>query len=217
MKKEIYDNVEILWEYLYYENELEKADLIIGFGSNDLTTAQIAINLFKDGWAPNIVFSGGLGKGTKDWKKSEAEVFAEIAISQGVLPEKILIEKSSTNTGENIQYTKDLIKAKGIKVNKIIVVHQPNMGKRIYAALKKQWNDINIIIAPNRISLSSYLETMKINNVDENEVINNIVGDFQRMDTYAKLGYQIHMDLPNTALTSYNKLVELGYNKYVMT
>jgi hypothetical protein len=42
------------------------------------------------------------------------------------------------------------------------------------------------------------------------------VGDFQRMDVFAKLGYQIPQEIPQKTMASYEALVKLGYDKYVV-
>ena len=38
-----------------------------------------------------------------------------------------------------------------------------------------------------------------------------LVGDFQRMDLYAKRGYQIPQEIPQSAWDAFNALVSMGY------
>ena len=90
------------------------------------------------------------------------------------------------------------------------------MGRRIYATLKKQWSELNIIVADRNISLNEYLNDMRKNFVSEEEVINNIVGDFQRISKYVELGYQIPMKIPEDVNIAYIKLINLGYDKYII-
>lgn len=212
------DYIQILWDFLTYENELKEADVIIGFGSNDITIAERASKLFLKGLAPYLLFSGGLGKGTEGiWTLSEAETFKNIAINLGVDNNKILVEKESGNTGENIRFSKELLQEYDIPCNSIIVVHQPNMGRRIFAAIRKQWPEVNVMIAPAECSLSEYLDTLKSKGVDEDELFSNIVGDFQRIDVFAKEGYQIPQDIPFETVTAYQELCKMGYTKYVIS
>jgi uncharacterized SAM-binding protein YcdF (DUF218 family) len=35
------------------------------------------------------------------WQKSEAQIFKDVAISQGVPEDKIILEENATNTGQN--------------------------------------------------------------------------------------------------------------------
>ena len=210
------DCLQDLWDYLYIAHPLRQADAIIGFGSHDLSIAARAADIYKAGWAPVIVFTGYLGKGTLGvFEKPEAETYARIAMQSGVPPEAILVETRATNTGENIRYARKLLEDRGMGPHRIIAVHKPYMTRRVLAALQKQWPQVEVIVAPGNPSLSDYISSMTADGVDEREIINSLVGDFQRMETYAKLGYQTWQDIPPKAWASFEALVKLGYDRYV--
>ena len=87
--------------------------------------------LWLDGWAPLLIFSGGLGRLTKEsWTRTEAALFAEIAVQKGVPPEAILVEDRSTNTGENILFTKQLLEERGLDLQKIYTGSETLYGKK---------------------------------------------------------------------------------------
>ena len=89
-----------VWDYLLMNHTLEKSDCIIVLGSYDTRVAERGAELFLQGLAPLIVFSGYLGAFTLGvWERPEAEIFADIAMKMGVPKDKILIENKSTNTG----------------------------------------------------------------------------------------------------------------------
>lgn len=70
--------------------KIEKSDCIIGLGCEDLNIAEIAVDLYFKGYGDKIIFSGGLGKITRDiWNEPEANKFAEYAIENGVSKERI--------------------------------------------------------------------------------------------------------------------------------
>ncbi len=215
MDKYVY--VKDLWDYLYLEHPLAHADGIIGFGSHDQTIASRTAELYKAGWAPWVLFTGYLGKGTLGiFEKPEAELYAEIAMKEGVPPEAILVENKATNTGENIQFAKALLESRGMAPKKIIVVHKPYMTRRVWAALQKQWPEVEVIVAPGNPDLNAYVTGMLAAGVEEKEILNSLVGDFQRMDQFAKLGYQIPQEIPAQAMASYDALIKLGYDQYVV-
>jgi hypothetical protein len=59
---------------------LEPADAILVLCSHDKKVAERGAQ-FLEGWAPLLIFSGGLGVITKNiWNEPEADQFAEIAI-----------------------------------------------------------------------------------------------------------------------------------------
>ncbi|MEP7259270.1 MAG: YdcF family protein, partial [Flavitalea sp.] len=129
---------EIIWDYHHLNHELAKADCILTLGSHDLRVADRAAELYLQGLAPLMIFSGGLGNFTKGvWTEPEADQFAAIARKHGVPADAILTENQSTNTGENILFTERLLKKKGIHIDHFIVVQKPYMERRSYATFKK--------------------------------------------------------------------------------
>lgn len=206
-----------LWDCLYLEHPLEHADAIVGFGSHDQTTALRAARLYLEGWAPVILFTGYLGKGTLGvFPKPEAELFCDLAVREGVPRSAILVENKATNTGENIQFGKKLFAENGMLPQKMIAVHKPYMTRRVWASLRKQWPEVEVVVAPADPSLENYLQSMRRENVDEEEIINSLVGDFQRMDAFAGKGFQIPQEIPEKAWASFHELVRQGYGKYVV-
>jgi len=203
----------IIWDYHHLNQKLEKADCILVLGSHDLRIAEYGAKLFLDGWAPLIIFSGGLGHLTREiWSESEADQFARIATKLGVPPEKILIENRSSNTGENIQFTKELLKEKGIDPRKIIVVQKPYMERRSYATFKKVWPEKDFVVASPPISFDDYPDASRT----KEDVIGIMAGDLQRIKLYAEKGFQIPQDIPSDVWDAYEKLVAAGYTKHLI-
>ena len=76
------ENVQILWDFMHMGQLLEKADVIVGFGCYDEDIPRRCAELWHQGFAPFVCFSGGLGRNTSGiWSKSEAERFAAIAMA----------------------------------------------------------------------------------------------------------------------------------------
>ena len=53
----------------------------------------------------------------------------------------------------------------------------------------------------------------KVLGVSPNASVSVIVGDFQRMDLYAKLGYQLPQEIPDECWQAFHTLVAMGYDK----
>src|SRR5580765_1757986 len=98
---------EKLWHYHQMNHQLEPADAILVLCSHDKKVAERGAQLLLEDWAPLLIFSDGLGAITsRIWSEPEADQFAAIAVRLGVPGEKILSEDESTNTGENIRFSK---------------------------------------------------------------------------------------------------------------
>jgi uncharacterized SAM-binding protein YcdF (DUF218 family) len=200
------------------DHSLEKADAILVLCSHDEVVAQRGAQLFIEGWAPLLIFSGGLGSITKDmWTEPEADRFANIAIGMGVPKEKIIIEDQSTNTGENIRFTKQILATLQIDLRKLIVVQKPYMERRAYATTRKFWPEVELHITSPQLSFAEYLAKYTNNKLTPDDVIGIMVGDLQRMRLYPEKGFQIYQEIPGEVWSAYEELVSAGYTKYLIS
>jgi len=202
-----------LWDYHHMHHELAKADCILALGSHDLRVADRAAELYLAGWAPLVVMSGGLGNFTQDmWTESEADKFAAIAIQKGVPENAVLIENKSTNTGENILFTQQLLKQKGLDLPNFIVVQKPYMERRSYATFKQHWPDKNLLVTSPQIAFADYPN----DDIPLERVINIMVGDLQRIKSYPAKGFQVYQEIPAEVWTAFERLVQLGFDQHLM-
>jgi len=205
--------VKILWDYNHMNHQLVKADAIFALGSYDISVAERAVYLYFKGYAPFIIFSGAFGKLTRGvFEKPEADVFAEIARKRGVPEDKVLIENKSTNTGENIAFTKELLESKKLNLKKFIVVQKPYMERRAYATIKKVWPEAEIIMTSPQVSFEEY-----VNNSfrSKEDIINSIVADTQKIKIYQEKGFQIPQEMPEEVWSACKQLIALGFDKSI--
>ena len=206
--------LQVIWDYLGMHQRPEKADCIVGFGNFNTNIARRAAELYRQGYAPKVLFTGGLGRNTQGLlPEPEAVRFAKVAMECGVPEADILIEDKSTNTKENIEFTRQLLAEKNLPHGHILGVHQPFMERRICAALGVYWSEVRITVTSPQVSILQYLEDAKQQGITENAAISVIVGDFQRMDLYAKKGYQLPQHIPEEAWAAFHTLVAMGYDK----
>ena len=79
----------------------------------------------------------------------------------GVAREHILIENRSTNTGENVLFTRRLLAERGLDPARFIVVQKPYMERRSYATFRKVWPEKEIIVTSGgKKTAPSNIETM---------------------------------------------------------
>ena len=214
MDPNLYDSVKVLWDYMRLDMPLSKADCIVGFGCYNEDIALRCAELYHTGYAPKVLFTGGLGRNTKEmWTESEAERFARIAVSAGVPERDILIENRSANSTENILFTRDLLQKEGIAAEHLLGVHKPFMERRVMAAMGVYWPEVKFSVTSPQVSLEEYISLSVEQGMEEKRVIEVLVGDFQRMDVYARKGYQLPQDIPSDAQKAYQKLISLGYTR----
>jgi uncharacterized SAM-binding protein YcdF (DUF218 family) len=209
--------VEKIWDYHHLDHQLAHADAILVLCSHDKIVAARGAELFLQGWAPLLIFAGGLGSITRHlWDEPEADQFAAIAIGMGVPKDCILAENRSTNTGENILLTKQLLAGKGIDPQTFIVVQKPYMERRSYATFRKVWPEKQVRVTSPRVSLDDYLRECSNGALSPDDVIGIMVGDLQRIRLYPAKGFQIDQEIPDEVWRAYEELVNAGYDRYLL-
>ena len=211
---EALEPLQVLWDYLCLHREPEKADVIVGFGNFNDNIARRAAELYRQGLAPKVLFTGGLGRNTLGLlPETEADRFARVAMECGVPAEAIIREDKSTNTAENIRFTRVLLEALGVPHGRILGVHQPFMERRITAAMGVYWPELNFSVTSPQVTIPQYLEDARKQGITENASISVIVGDFQRMELYAEKGWQLPQQIPGEAWEAFRRLVAMGYDR----
>jgi uncharacterized SAM-binding protein YcdF (DUF218 family) len=218
MGSQLHALAEKIWDYHLMNHQLFQADVILVLCSHDTRVAERGAQLFHERWAPLLIFSGGLGTITKDiWTEPEADQFAKVAIGLGVSEDKILIENKSSNTGENILFTRQLLAERGIDPQKFILVQKPYMERRSFASFKKLWPEKEVIVTSPQVSFDEYLDHYASRELSRDEVISIMVGDLQRIKLYAEMGFQIYQEIPADVWSAYEKLIDAGYNQRLIT
>ena len=212
MSEEILKQARLIWEYHLMHHELEKSGCILVLGSHDTRVAERGAQLFLEGWAPLLIMSGGLGRLTKNsWTEAEADCFARIAQNMGVPAEAILIENRSTNTGENILFTRALLEHHQIDPADFILVQKPYMERRSFATFKKCWPEKEVRVTSPQISFDDY----PAGEMTLEKMIGIMVGDLQRIKIYPEKGFQIEQHIPEAVWKAFEFLVAEGYSEAI--
>jgi uncharacterized SAM-binding protein YcdF (DUF218 family) len=141
--------------YLSPQEQAVKSDVIVVISGGQTTSrAKKGIELYKQGYAPKIIFSGA----ALDDGPSNAYAMRDQALATGIPAGDILIDEKSQNTFENAENSKRIIDKLGAK--KIILVtspyHQRRANQTFEAVLGKNYEIIGISAYDDRWSKSSW-------------------------------------------------------------
>lgn len=204
---------QVLWDYHHMGHALVPADAILVLCSHDTRVAERGAALFLEGFGPLLIFSGGLGSITRHLMSTpEADQFAAIAEEMGVPRSAILIENESTNTGENVLFTRRLLERRRLQVHSFILVQKPYMERRTYATFKKVWPEPDVMVTSPQVSMDEYLRAYSHSALSPEEAVSIMVGDTQRIRLYAERGFQIAQPMPADVWDAYEQLVAMGYD-----
>jgi uncharacterized SAM-binding protein YcdF (DUF218 family) len=208
---------EMLWRYHHMNHSLATSNAILVLCSHDTAVAERGARLLLDGWAPLLIFAGGRGSITRHlWSEPEADLFARIAVDLGVPPAQILIENTSTNTGENVRFTKHLLAERGLDPQTFIVVQKPYMERRSYATFRRVWPEKQVIVTSPQVSFDDYVSRYSNEALSPDDVISIMVGDLQRVRVYPARGFQIEQEIPGDVWAAYEQLVNAGFDKHLI-
>jgi len=200
----------IIWDYHHVHHALAPAECIIVLGSHDTRVAERGADLFLAGWAPLIVFSGNLGALTREiWDRPEAEIFAEVAAARGVPRERMLLEPRSTNTAENVRFTRALLAERGIHPRKAIAVQKPYMERRTLATFRQNWPELDVIVTSPQIDFDDYPSE----SIRREDFIHIMMGDLQRLIVYGERGWSAPQEIPREVMDAYERLLAAGYTR----
>jgi uncharacterized SAM-binding protein YcdF (DUF218 family) len=199
----------VLWDFLRIGAPLERREAIVVFGGHDLRVAEWAAQLWLDRWAPTLVCSGGFGYYTrKIWNEPEAHKFRRVAVEKGVAVDSILIEDQSRNSGENVECTRELLRDHGINLQRAICVQKPYLERRVLLTLKKQWPHCDFLLSSPPIRYAQYPHP---DIIDFDKLINELVGQVDRVEKYPALGFTERAQIPQSVLLAKHRLMELGF------
>ena len=208
--KNLHRSIDTLWNFMSMGHKVEPSDCIFVLCSNDTRVAEYAAELYQQKVAPYIVFSGGVGRFTEgSFERSEAETFAAIARDYGVPDSDIVIEKHSTNTGENVRFTHERLTELGLSPKKLTLVQKPFMEKRTYATFSKQWpgETTEITVTSKWQDWVDYFNE----ELPLDMVLGALVADFERIKSYPAKGFQIEMPIPEEVDHAYQAIKKLGF------
>jgi len=201
----------VAWDYMRLVHRPEPADAILTLGSFDPQAAVHAASLWKAGLAPVVIMSGGIAHrgGVLDtgWDRSEAGVFAEVAVGEGVPQDAILLEDRAQNTGDNFVFGVTIAEQANIQPKKLLVVAKPYMTRRGFATGRKLKPEIELLMQCEQIDVVDYFAREP----DPERTMLALVGDLHRIIVYPRLGFQIAQDMPLEVVDALGRLVAAGY------
>lgn len=204
----------VIWEYHRLHHELRPTSAAIGLGGHDLGVAEFAAELYRRGFFPVLVFTGNNSATTADrFPAGEASAFRERAIELGVPDTTIIVEPRARNTGENFSFSRRALEERGIHVDSVMVISMPGMERRAYATCRKAWSEVDVVCASQPIDFDRYVQAFG----DHRLVIDDLVGDLQRVMEYPRLGFAIAQDVPDDVMAAYDQLVRSGFTSRIVS
>lgn len=148
------------------------------------------------------------GTGRAIWVEPEAELFARHARARGVSDSLIVIEPRATNFAENIAFARELFP----DLRRATFVTKPNSIRRVALTLPVRWPGLE-----GHVDAPDYAFPDGISNlVGVLGVIDEMVGDLDRIMRYPALGFQVACPIPAQVMDAWERLVARGFDRHLV-
>jgi uncharacterized SAM-binding protein YcdF (DUF218 family) len=199
----------LLWNYMASFKAAAPCDAVVVCCSYDLRVCDYACELVQSGLSERLVLSGKTGNWTRHlWTRPEAHIFKERARENGLLEDVMLLEDRSTHFGENVAFTKALLP----EAKAVTFVTKPASVLRVKLTAEVQWPGIAHHVTCPDLKFPQDVSPV----IGLFGVINEMVGDIQRIQHYPALGFQAAHELPQDVLDAQRYLVQQGFTHHLI-
>lgn len=146
------DFVQDITDFIFVEDQPEKADIIFIPGGDQGELAVTAAALYRKGFAPYVLpsgrFSKPVGKCLIPGYETEWDFLSDILLREGVPGSAVLEEKEATFTYENALCSRRVTDEKGMKVKRAILCPQACHARRALLYYKAAFPETQFFVCP---------------------------------------------------------------------
>ena len=201
-----------LFHYLALRDQPRNADVIIGFGHFDMNIPRQCCDLYLKGYGKKIIYTGGVGAGSADFKNAEAVEFLNYSKAHfpQIPAEDIIIEGRSTNTGENIRFSMTKMRefSPGFNfesgIRSAILVATPARQLRVFLTVKMYLENIALFNLPPE---TSYHENDELFTGKGENFSSQLTGEILRIIEYPAKGFCTKVEIPEVVMEAYQKVI----------
>jgi uncharacterized SAM-binding protein YcdF (DUF218 family) len=199
----------LLWDYLASKRSRAPSEAVVVCCSYDLRVCDYACELIRQGFAPRLVLAGNTGNWTRHlWDVPEAHIFKDRALANGLDSSRIVLEAESTNFGENIAFVRRLMP----HLQRAIFVTKPSAVLRVALTIPIQWPDVTAYVDSPPLTFPEDVSQI----IGVFGVMNEMVGDIDRVIQYPAKGFQVPHARPQDILDSWRALIAAGFGQHLL-
>jgi uncharacterized SAM-binding protein YcdF (DUF218 family) len=154
--------VQAVTDFIYVEDVPQQADVIFVPGARHGEHAVRAAELYRAGYAPYVLPSGGFSKVrgqfvgiAEDWREaypgryeSEWAFLKDVLMRSGVPEEAVLREDRATYTWENAQLSREVLRERGLTVRRAILCCRSFHARRALLYYQAAMPEVEFLVCP---------------------------------------------------------------------
>lgn len=206
--KDIYRKI---FHFLARKDPVQKADLIMGFGHFDWNIPKHCCDLYTKGYGKIILFTGGIGAGSGDFKEAEAIEFLRFANENypQIDNSNFIIEDKSTHTGDNMRFSIQKMEELSPDLNfnnrirSAFLVATPARQLRVYQTAKMYLPSVKLINSPPE---TSFEENVGLFESKGEDFYGQLRGEMDRLLTYPEKNFCDPVEIPDQIRRVYEEM-----------
>ena len=148
-------------DFIFVNDLPEKSDAIFLPGGSHPAQPEYAAELYKNGFSPILIPSGGVGVKNDKWPgvhvkadiyngtyTSDCEFFTDVLLKNNVPQTSILGENKSTHTRDNAFFTRQLTDDRNLTIKSAIIVCKSFHARRSLMLYQLAFPDAKLIVCP---------------------------------------------------------------------
>ncbi len=146
-----------LWNYHQLHHKLERSDCILVLGSLDTRTADRGADIYMQGYAPIIIFSGDWVSSPKMYgKERKPSCLQPLPSTRAYHAKPSSLKIKAPIRARTSCSPSNCCRRTISSMESFIVVQKPYMERRSYATFKKHWPDKKLIVTSPLLSFEEY-------------------------------------------------------------
>jgi len=178
------NEIKKITDYIFLKSNPQRADLALVFGTRHQEAINKVYELYHNGLVSKILVSGGVNRVTGE---NEALEMTQKLIKLGVSQDDIILEDKSTNSLENVLFSKLIIEERiGFnRIKKIIAVVKHYHSRRALMTLKKHFPK-NVELIPDTYKIYGFTKENWFKNEAGKE---KVISEWNKIPEYLAKGY----------------------------
>ena len=166
------DLIRDITEFVFAEDPLEQADLIVAVGSTYPEIPQKAADLYHNGYAKQILVTGkysgqaecfpGVSAQSDHYTgnyATEARFYTAVLMKAGVPLEAVLLEEEACSPEEHAKYARHLLDQCGMEPESVIVICPAYQSRHYQMLFQAAFPDTAVIMKPSMLTSSRHYLT----------------------------------------------------------
>jgi len=174
--------IDAITNFIFVNDEISPCDIILVPGGSHPQLAERAADLYNQGMAEYILFSGRANSNISNFP-SEAEYLKSLAISNGVPSDHVICEDKAAHTFENAEFSLATINQMGIKAEKVILVCKAFHSRRVLSTYQYVFPQNTVFLVASIIDKRGL---GKHNWTSKQEYVDRVMSEVEKMGKYFK-------------------------------